>query len=355
MRALIASLLVFVLMAPTAWSAEGAPVATEFAPQALVLEAEPNTEAQPANTAPILDEVLVTGEQPGPGLWRITKPDAGHDHVLWVLGSHSPLPKKMTWRSKEVEVTIAESQELLLGTSVKSDIGFFRGAMLLPSLIGIRDNPDDAKLEEVVPPELYARWLVLKEKYIGRNRGIENWRPIFAAAELYQKAMDYSGLAGYGGVRSTVEKIAKKNKLKITIPEIHVEFDKPRAAIKEFKKSQVDDVECFAKTIERIETDLYRMRARANAWAIGNIEAMRQMPFVDQIGICIAAVMDHQIVKERGFEDVPERLASAWLAAAEAALAKNQSTFAILSVDEILKSDGYVATLRARGYVVEDP
>ena len=43
------------------------------------------------------------------------------------------------------------------------------------------------------------------------------------------------------------------------------------------------------------------------------------------------------------------------MAAAEKSLANNESTVAVLSVDEILKPDGYVAQLKKRGYVVTDP
>jgi len=309
----------------------------------------------PRPQSQVLDEVLVIGEQPGPGLWKVSKPSTDSDHVLWILGSHSPLPKKMTWRSKEVEATIAQSQELLTSSSVTADIGFFKGLTLLPSLIGFRNNPNDAKLQEIVPPALYARWLVLKEKYIGRDNGVEKWRPIFAAQELYAKAIEKSGFASSGIVGPIVEKIAKKNNLKITTPKVQLEIDKPRAAIKEFKKSPLSDIECFAKTIERLETDLDVMRTRANAWARGNVKALLEMTHVDQASACIAAVMDSQLVQERGLRDVPTRLADAWVAAAEAGLAKNKSTFAVLSIDEILKPDGYVAKLQAKGYTVEEP
>ena len=45
-----------------------------------------------------IDEVLVIGEQPGPGLWWVYK----GDHVLRVLGTISPIPKNMQWQSKQV-------------------------------------------------------------------------------------------------------------------------------------------------------------------------------------------------------------------------------------------------------------
>jgi hypothetical protein len=52
---------------------------------------------------------------------------------------------------------------------------------------------------------------------------------------------------------------------------------------------------------------------------------------------------------------MPQRLQAAWVEAAVAALGRNASTVTVLSVDEILKPDGYVAQLRKRGYRVDDP
>lgn len=306
-----------------------------------------------ASTA-TLDEVLVTGEQPGPGLWRVSTTTADGEHVLWILGSHGPLPKKIVWRSKAVESTIAESQELLANASIDADVGFFTGLSLLPSLIGIRNNPNDEKLKDVVPPDVYARWLVLKEKYIGHDNSVEKWRPIFAAQELYKNAIEKSDLAP-GRVWPVVEKIAKKNKVKIVKPEIPVAIEKPRAMIKEFKKSELSDLQCFTKTIERLETDLDVMRARANAWSTGNVKGLREMTYVDQVSACIDAVMNAQLVQERGYQNIPARLTQAWMDAADAALAKNKSTFAVLQISELLKPDGYVAKLRAKGYVIDEP
>ena len=62
------------------------------------------------DAAPQLATVEVQGEMPGPGLWRVAK----GEHVLWILGELSPLPEKMSWDSRDVEVIIAESQEVIL-------------------------------------------------------------------------------------------------------------------------------------------------------------------------------------------------------------------------------------------------
>jgi hypothetical protein len=76
---------------------------------------------------------------------------------------------------------------------------------------------------------------------------------------------------------------------------------------------------------------------------------------VDNASACIAVALNAQVMRERGAGDWPVLRAAAWLEAVEAALAANASTVAVLSIDQILRPDGFVAQLRARGYVVEDP
>src|SRR5688572_31360061 len=59
---------------------------------------------------PGMDVVLVTGEQPGPALWRVSS----GDHVLWILGDVQPLPRKLKWRARKFERLLADSQEVIL-------------------------------------------------------------------------------------------------------------------------------------------------------------------------------------------------------------------------------------------------
>ncbi len=302
-----------------------------------------------------VEEVLVTGQQPGPGLWKVSRPDDESGHVLWILGSHGPLPRKLAWRSRELEEVLAASQEVIAPVAMDAKVGPLGGITLLPSLIGIRDNPNGLELKDVVPADLYARWLPLKERYIGRDRDVEEWRPIFAAQKLYESALRKSGLERSGVIWPAVEKLARKSKVPVTEPEVEIRVDKPRAAIKDFKRAPLDDLDCFAKTIERLESDLDLMRERANAWAMGDVKRLRQLTYVDNASACIAAVLDSQFMQERGAAEWPEMRARAWLRAVEGAFAKNPSTVAVLSIDQILKPDGYVARLRAQGYVVEDP
>jgi uncharacterized protein YbaP (TraB family) len=301
------------------------------------------------------ERILIVGQRPGPGLWKISK----GDHVLWIFGTYSPLPNKMVWRSQQVETVIAQSQEFLGLPAAGVGVGFSSSLNLLtalPFLVGIKKNPDGGRLQDVVPADVYARWTALKQKYIGANSSIETDRPIFAAQELYEKALEQSGLGSDRDVIASIKKIAQKNKLPFTSTGISVNLENPRGAVRDFKKSSIDDLACFTKTIDRLEIDLEAMRVRANAWAIGDVDTMRKLTFPDQKQACDSAVINSAWTQSlTGGQSLELRVREAWLAAAEKSLANNRSTFALLPVSQIMSPTGMVAALQAKGYAVEQP
>src|SRR5689334_4507103 len=86
----------------------------------------PQTDAAATSATDNVDEVVVSGERAGPRMWQVSK----GDHVLWVLGTPGPLPKKMTWRSDDVERAIGDSQAVLAGFTVKPRINLFNALPL---------------------------------------------------------------------------------------------------------------------------------------------------------------------------------------------------------------------------------
>jgi len=303
---------------------------------------------------PIRDEapVMVSGKLPGPGMWKVSR----NGHVMYVLGTVSPLPKGMEWISRDVEQVLSQAREVVTGPSyqVDTDVGFFGKLALLPSLVGVRKNPGDKKLQEVVSAESYARWLVLKQRYLGRDGSVEKMRPIFAASELYQAAIKDAGLAG-GIVWPVVEHSIKANHIKLTEPKVKVTISDPKAALKEFRSESISDQACFDKMLANLETDVARMAQRANAWAVGDIDALRTLPLGDQYQTCRNALMQAPAAQKRGIVDAEGQARRAWLSAAESAIADNPVSFAVLPMAELLESDGSVPALQAKGYVVEAP
>jgi uncharacterized protein YbaP (TraB family) len=234
-------------------------------------------------------------------------------------------------------------------------MNWFRSLTVLPFMVGMQDNPDGKVLGDLLPPETHARWLTLRKKYLKDDDDYERKRPLFVAGDLATKATSAAGLSKQVDLGGKLEQMAKQNKVKITSTSIDMQLDSPVKAVREFKKTPLDDVGCFTKTIDRLETDIDALRGRANAWAKGDIEGIRALDFSEQEAACLHAIQDSKIMQERGFGGIDAKMRTAWLGAAEKALAANKTTFAVLQIKHILAKDGYLADLQAKGYAVEQP
>lgn len=297
--------------------------------------------------------VVVDGEQPGPGLWLVRK----GDHDLYILGTLRPLPAKMQWQSAQVQEVLARTQEVIRmrGVQVRADIGFFRGLMLMPKLLGARNNPDGRTLEEVVSPASYARWQSLKARYIGSDGGVEKRRPLFAAQELYVAAMKKNGLDTRDLAWPVVSEAIKVHHPTVTVVREDIVIRDVKPLLKEWSKTSLDDMACFDNTMRLIDADIDTMRARANAWATGDMAALRALPPAEQWEACSNALTEAGIGKRLGYGDAQRTVRAKWLAAAEAALSANTVSFALLDLNDLLGANGYLAALEAKGYTVIAP
>ncbi len=303
-----------------------------------------------------IEAVTVTGVQPGPGMWRVYN----GENTLYILGLQSPLPKNMTWESEEVRQVLEETEVVLgaPGVTIDAEVGFFRGLTLLPSALKAAKNPDGETLDELLPPELYQRWSVLKQRYAPRDRGMEKKRPLIAVYELYTEALGDNGLRQGGVLSPVLDPVLKRRGLERTATTLKVKVDDPRAALKEFRQEALkpEDLACFRDTLDIIERQLPAIAARANAWATGDLDALRAMPSGrNQTMACLSAWTETEVARKRGLTDIDARVRAAWLAAAEKALREHRIGFATLSINELLDEDGYLGTLRARGYEIEAP
>ena len=311
--------------------------------------------AAPASPSSVtnLEAVAVSGVQPGPGLWKVSK----GGHTMLLLGVISPLPQLMQWRSADVETAISTSQQVLQlpDVKLKVDVGFFGKLFLLPSAYSARKNDHGGTLQQVLPAPMYARWEALKSMYIGKDNGIERWKPIFASQELYKKALKANRLSKSGGVQSSIDALAKKYNVPETSTDYPLTIEHPHDAIKAFKASGLDDVACFGRTLDAVEQDMPAMTLRANAWATGDLDALRKLPDSDRRSTCVSAVTDADFAHKLGLSDVPAKLEANWLTIARAALAHNTQTFAMLPIRELISADGYLSKLQAEGYRIEAP
>lgn len=304
-------------------------------------------------SARTLDTVVVSGVQPGPGLWHLQRD--GHD--LWVLGTLSPLPKRMRWESGRVERLIARSQALIAPASatISADVGFFSRLALLPTALRARNNPDGRKLAEVLPADLYARWQTLQARYLPRDRSVERRRPLLAAEMLFAKALVANGLSERPVIWPTLRKAAKRSKVEVVEPSFKIKIADPKATLKAFASRPLDDTACFRATLERLETDLDAMKQRANAWATGDIAALARLPYVDNHGECQNSLLHSDLAREQGLDDLDARLHRAWLDAVDENSRAQPSVVAVASIWLLTGESGYLAALAERGFTVTPP
>ena len=294
----------------------------------------------------VIEEVTVVGEAAGPGLWKIRN----GDNTLYILSTLSPLPKKLEWRSREVERVLARADRLIPASSkVDADIGPISAVQLYLQYRKLRGNDDKQSLQQVLSPELFERFEKLRQKYAPRDKDILKRRPVLAAGELWREAISRSGLTSRNDVNKAVEKLARKNKVKIVQPELRIED--PRGTLAEVAQIPREaELACMKSTLDRLENDLALARQRAEDWSLGDIDALRSTNALAQQETCWSALMQSPKVAtiRRQFDEQ-------WLQLVYESLENHSISLAVVPITELFKKNGVLELLRSRGYLVEEP
>jgi hypothetical protein len=305
-------------------------------------------EPGPDSTAPQTDEsgmevVLVLGQQPGPGLWKVSS----GEHVMWILGEISPYPRKVKWTSKRFENLLGHSQELLLDFS-----GYWRADHTDTRRLAMAELlPNGVKLKDLISPELDQRFEAIARRFDAR--GLEELYPFAATNRLVVSAMDSMDMKAFSA-RFTAEQLARKRHVKITY------FSAPELPFEDRLKNwqHPSNTVCLERLVATIGDGGAGVRRLANAWSVGDIATLRQLvPSYSfsrdgfRAGECAAAMHGG----ERQAADYKRRRTRAWLNQAKRALRNNGRTMAVVQMSELFAPDGYLAALRAAGYEISEP
>jgi uncharacterized protein YbaP (TraB family) len=137
----------------------------------------------------------------------------------------------------------------------------------------------------------------------------------------------------------------------VKVWQLKVDIDDPRGLLDVVGKTPLDvQLACLDTTMTRLEFDVKTAKARAEAWSMGDVEALRDLPYVDQEAACGEALMRDPRIKA-----LADQTRADWMAAADQALEKNQTTLALRTMDRLLGPEGLLAQFRAKGYTVEGP
>ncbi len=296
------------------------------------------------------EEVLVSGERPGPPLWKVRQ----GDNTLYILAAISPTPKNLQWRSREVEAVLDRATAFVDTTdvSVSADlkkIGFFKTMGMALEFQSLRNNPDGKRLEDVLPADLNARFMALKARYAPKDRSMLKRRPVFAAEDLWRAAVAQSKLNAANGISGTIYQMALTRKINRSV--VSVTVDDPlavRAALDEFERIPIEaEIACMRSVLARFDTDLATARERAVAWAEGDVDALRTGARGATRDACLDSFADTMQVAAKARD-------LRWQLLVEA-VENHAVSLAVVNIDDLLQPGGFADRLRARGYEVDEP
>ncbi|MEP6545969.1 MAG: TraB/GumN family protein [Gammaproteobacteria bacterium] len=289
----------------------------------------------------LMDDVVVTGERTGPGMWHVRRGTA----QVWILGSMSPLPKGITWRSKQVEQVLDGTNQVLVQKPF--EIGIARILWLLlteRSALMVRGGK---RLKDVLPADLHARFALQRAKYTDDADKWERFRPLIAAAFLQREAFHHVGLSTRLDIGAAVRTLAKERKVRIEELKIAGVSD-VMDALKALPPATENA--CVAASLVTVERDLPRLLERADAWASGNVERIAKLREPEEIDACRAA-LDTGV----GAAELIARMRRTWLSAIEKYLQTGGVTLAVVNMDMLLEPGGLLDELRAAGYEIDAP
>ena len=288
-----------------------------------------------------LEEIVVTGERTGPGLWHVEHGDS----QVWILGSMSPLPKGITWRSKQVEQVLGTTSQVLVQKPF--EIGIARILWLLLTERSLLMVGGGKRLHDVLPADLYARFAAQRSKYHEDAGKWEHFRPLIAAAFLQQAAFHEAGLSTRLDLGAAMRTLAKKHGVRVEEVKIAGVSD-----LLEALKTMPPATEnaCVAASLATVESDLPRLTDRAQAWAGGNVERIGQLREPAEVDACRAA-----LDAGAGPAELIGRVRRTWLQAIEKYLQHSGVTMAVVNIDLLLEPGGLLDELRAKGYQVDAP
>ena len=338
------------------------------------------------------DEIVVVGERTGPRLWRVQKDDA----ELYVLVSVPYLPADLEWDATAIEYLLDDADHVFLSatgslgaanapraigafvrtmtvnrgrvymnknTTLADKVGaelaadFNRARARVDARLAKRKERDEATgnsdgtLETVEVSAIEERLAKIKP---------ERTHPYFQSQELSSKAVKSAGLESFGGgVEDRIRKLAKKRKVKAQpVFEIDFQFSDLKLFLQSVKDFSADtNKTCGRGALNFAENELADAHLAAQAWARGDVDALREVIKPEGVSDCIRAV-SRELGGLRSFEGASfdeVDFVGRWVEAVDQAMAKPGVRLAIVYTDSWLREDGIMARLGAAGYQIRQP
>lgn len=289
-----------------------------------------------ASEPSLLAEVLVIGRPPGPAMWRVARP--GSEVVI--LGSVTPIPHLQQWDKRRLERALNGADRVLLPPEFKA--GAVDAARMFVGQNALK-LPRGATLESTLPEPLRARFVEARTRARQPARRYERWKPGVAGFILVNDYREAAGLSGAKPV-STVRRMLKGRRIKVETVGSYRLAPLARSAA---RLPEAAHLACLDAALDQHEAEAENARRAAEAWAEGDIAAVRASYRTGLLESCLARLPGADALVERGVADT--------VRAVEAALTRPGKTVAIVDLSLLARPDGVLERLRAAGASVTAP
>jgi len=281
--------------------------------------------------------VVVSAQQPGPAFWHIKKGDS----EIYILGTIPEMPRGLNWNSKHLAEVIDGSHAVLIPPSASS--GIFSAGWFLLTHRGLLSMPDGKKLEETLPPDLRMRFVAARTSLGIPAEKLEDDPPIWVSFQLQKKFAETAKLDGREPM-GKIKNIASGKDVSVRPIADYPALDLIKEALRlPLAAQQI----CLDESLTKLEQRKSHAAALAEAWAIGDLKAIKAN-YVDRgFSKCMKQVPAFGHLRDRAVTD--------YLNAIDNALAKPGKTVMVADIGEILRGTGVAEKLHAQGITIEGP
>jgi uncharacterized protein YbaP (TraB family) len=299
----------------------------------------PSARAQetPPSPAALVAEVEVIGHLPGPALWRVSTPQS----QLWIIGLAAPLPRGFAWDSRRLQAALQGAHEVVLPPGASAGVGDLLGLLLDTG--HVLHLPAGETLRGDMAEALRVRFEAAARTAGQDPAHYDHWRPVVAAVALVGDVDRRQGLARAGPQRAVAE-LARREHVRIRPLANYKVADFVRVLGQVTPEAGMICLTLAVNTAERSAADT---PFRAQAWAKGDVAAVRMLDAATSPDECLNAIP--------AAGPLLDRVARDWAADLARALARPGKTVAAIDLDSLTRKGGLLDQLRAEGLDVIGP
>ena len=283
-------------------------------------------------------EIVEVQAQPGPAVWHLTR---GQSEV-WILGTVGAMPDGLKWNKDYLAELLDGARAIVMPP--RPSIGVFEGAWFLITNGSKFSLPRGQSLEATRPADIEPRFAALREK-LGKD--VNHYRTdtaLRASLRVQEDVTDKLDLSR-DEPRDTIRRLASSKRVPSAPVAKYEVLDAARDVLKLTPEQQQV---CLGQSVEDADWELNHAKAAADAWAVGDIKAVKTNYGQSRLADCVIAAV-HSVA------DISERDVADYTSAINDALDKPGKTIAVIDIGPLLRKNGVLERLEALHVTIEGP